>query len=110
MSCALGSRIFLSAFSIALMFSLAGCGGSTAAPTQQTATLASSVDQVSQTELQRQGIPGMTVAVAKNGTILYAQGYGVSDLTTQQATPKEAIFEIGSVSKQFTASLIMQLQ
>jgi D-alanyl-D-alanine carboxypeptidase len=110
MSCALGSRICLSAFSIALTISLAGCGGSATTPAQQSATLASSVDQVAQAELQRQGIPGMTVAVAKNGTMLYAQGYGVSDLTTQLATPKEAIFEIGSVSKQFTAALIMQLQ
>ncbi len=52
----------------------------------------------------------MTIALAKNGTMLYAKGYGLSDLTTQQALEPSAILEIGSITKQFTAALIMQLQ
>src|SRR6202011_5869490 len=38
------------------------------------------------------------------------KGYGVSDLTTRQATQPSTIFEIGSVTKPFTAALIMKLQ
>ena len=41
---------------------------------------------------------------------LYGKGYGVSDLTTQEATQPAVIFEIGSITKQFTAALIMKLQ
>jgi D-alanyl-D-alanine carboxypeptidase len=41
---------------------------------------------------------------------LYVQSYGVSDLTTQQSAQPSTIFEIGSVTKQFTAALIMKLQ
>ncbi len=52
----------------------------------------------------------MTVALAKNGAMLYVKGYGVSDRTTQQATPPGAIFEIGSITKQFTSALIMKLE
>ena len=52
----------------------------------------------------------MTVAVAKNGTLLYVKGYGVTDLTTRAATKPNVIFEIGSITKQFTAALIMKLQ
>ena len=52
----------------------------------------------------------MTVALAKNGTMLYVQGYGVSDLTTSQPTQPADVFEIGSITKQFTAALIMKLQ
>jgi len=41
---------------------------------------------------------------------LYVKGYGVSDLTTQEATQPCVIFEIGSITKQFTAALMMKLQ
>ncbi len=100
--------------SLALTFSLTGCGGSTAAPAppppQQQASLGTTVDAVATAAMDQQKMPGMTVALAKNGTMLYVQGYGVSDLTTRQATPTNEIFEIGSVTKQFTAALIMKLQ
>ncbi len=52
----------------------------------------------------------MTVALAKNGTMLYAKAYGDSDIATQSATEASTIFEIGSITKQFTAALIMKLQ
>ena len=68
------------------------------------------MDTVVQAAMQQQGIPGLTVGLAKNGAMLYAQGYGVSDLTTRQATQPNLVFEIGSITKQFTAALIMKLQ
>ena len=52
----------------------------------------------------------MMVALAKNGTLLYAQAYGNSDIATHSATQTNTIFEIGSITKQFTAALIMKLQ
>ncbi len=60
--------------------------------------------------MQQQGMPGMTVALAKNGAMLYVQAYGVSNLSTSKATQTSSIFEIGSLTKQFTAALIMKLQ
>jgi D-alanyl-D-alanine carboxypeptidase len=72
--------------------------------------LGSMVDGVVQAAMQQQNIPGMTVALAKNGSIEYAQAYGVSDLMTQQPTQSSDIFEIGSITKQFTAALIMKQQ
>jgi CubicO group peptidase (beta-lactamase class C family) len=102
--------VFLISLAIALV--LVGCGGSSAysPPGQQGASLGGTVDAVVRAAMQQQGIPGMTVALAKKGTILYVQGYGVSDLTTRQATQPSVIFEIGSITKQFTAALIMKLQ
>jgi D-alanyl-D-alanine carboxypeptidase len=102
--------VFLISLAIALV--LVGCGGSSAysPPGQQEAPLGGTVDAVVRAAMQQQGIPGMTVALAKKGTMLYAQGYGVSDLTTRQATQQSVIFEIGSITKQFTAALIMKLQ
>src|ERR1700731_15820 len=99
-----------SLFFIGLAIAFTGCGGSHAPPPPQASSLGNGVDGVAQAAMQQQGMPGMTVALAKNGTMLYVQGYGVSDLTTRQATQASTIFEIGSVTKQFTAALIMKLQ
>jgi CubicO group peptidase (beta-lactamase class C family) len=104
-----GSLSSILLVSLAIALTLAGCGGSSAPPPQQ-ASLGSTVDGVAQAAMQQQGMPGMTVALAKNGTMLYTQGYGVSDLTTRQAMQPGVIFEIGSITKQFTAALIMKLQ
>ena len=52
----------------------------------------------------------MTVALAKNGTILYAQAYGSADLATQAPAQTSTIFEIGSITDEFTAALILKLQ
>jgi CubicO group peptidase (beta-lactamase class C family) len=60
--------------------------------------------------MQQQGVPGMTIALGKNGTILYAKAYGVSNVATRLTTQTGTIFEVGSITKQFTAALIMKLQ
>ena len=94
---------------IGLPLGLAGCGGSSA-PTQPVASLSSTVDAVVNAALQQQSMPGVEVALAKNGTILYAHAYGFSNLIARQATQTDTIFQIGSITKQFTAALIMKLQ
>ncbi|HLZ33978.1 MAG TPA: serine hydrolase domain-containing protein [Nitrospira sp.] len=96
----------------ALAFGLAGCGGGSTSSTTSTqpATLGETVDAVAKTAMLQQHIPGMTVALGKSGQLLYVGAYGVSDTGTSQATQPGTIFEIGSITKQFTAALIMQLQ
>jgi D-alanyl-D-alanine carboxypeptidase len=94
-----------------LAFTGCGGGGSTTAPVlPQTLSLSSVVDPLASSAMKQQGIPGMTVALAKNGTMLYAKAYGDSDIATQSAAETSTIFEIGSITKQFTAALIMKLQ
>jgi D-alanyl-D-alanine carboxypeptidase len=88
-----------------------GGGGSNSVPPQpQTLSLGSLVDSLANSAIKQQGIPGMTVALAKNGNVLYAQAYGESDIATKSVTQTSTIFELGSITKQFTAALIMKLQ
>ena len=107
-----GLRLTVSLVFVAVALALVGCGGSSGSPPllPPSASLGAAVDAVAHAAMQQQGIPGMTVAVAKKGTMLYAQGYGVSNLTTLQTTQPGVIFELGSITKQFTAALIMKLQ
>jgi D-alanyl-D-alanine carboxypeptidase len=81
-----------------------------AASNSPSGSLGSIVDGVVASEMQTQGLPGMTVAVAKDGSVLYTQGYGYSDLGTCQPIQANAELQIGSVTKQFTAAAILQLQ
>lgn len=102
-------RFSIFSLSISFLLYLGGCGGKESS-SSSSASLGATVDSVAKTAMKQQGIPGMTVALAKNGTMLYVQAYGVSDLSNRIATKPITVFQIGSITKQFTASLIMQLQ
>jgi D-alanyl-D-alanine carboxypeptidase len=54
-------------------------------------------------------LPGMSLVVAKNGTIVKAGGYGLADRERQVAPTPDTVYKIGSVSKQFIATGIMLL-
>jgi D-alanyl-D-alanine carboxypeptidase len=54
-------------------------------------------------------VVGLAVKVVSKGTTLLDSGYGFSDLEGKQPLPANAIFRIGSITKQFTAAAILQL-
>ncbi len=51
--------------------------------------------------------PGGVVAVVRNGKVIFARGYGMASLEHSTAITEETIFDVGSVSKQFTAFAIV---
>jgi len=59
--------------------------------------------------MQRQHIPGLSLLVARDGRILRAQGYGLSNVELQVPVKPETVFQSGSVGKQFTATAVMML-
>ena len=54
--------------------------------------------------------PGATVAVIRGGDIVYQKGFGMADLERGVSITTESVFEIGSISKQFTAMCILLLE
>jgi CubicO group peptidase (beta-lactamase class C family) len=50
------------------------------------------------------------VLVAQKGNILLEKGYGYKDVTQKTKVDANSLFQYGSVTKQFTAALIMYLQ
>ena len=54
--------------------------------------------------------PGASVVIVKDGEIIFCKGYGVSDIDAGTlVTGTETVFEIGSISKLFTWTALMQL-
>jgi CubicO group peptidase (beta-lactamase class C family) len=67
------------------------------------------VDEHVRSEIQKQRIPGVALAVIKNGQIILAKGYGFANVEHQVPVKPETIFQSGSVGKQFTAMAVMML-
>lgn len=73
------------------------------------AQIANIVDGAIRPLIQQNNIPGMAVAVAYNGENAF-YNYGVASRKTRQPVTAATLFEIGSVSKTFTATLASYAQ
>lgn len=69
----------------------------------------SDVDAVVQKLAESKQIPGAAVAVVRDGKIILAKGYGAENIETKTPADENTVYEIASVTKQFTAAAIMLL-
>lgn len=67
------------------------------------------LDNIVQEYIDSQWIAGATMIVAKNGTIVYHQALGFSDISTHAKMKKDNIFRIASQTKAITSAGIMIL-
>jgi CubicO group peptidase (beta-lactamase class C family) len=79
-------------------------------PTANDPVVKMKIDRFVSGEMSRQKIPGMAVAVVKNGEAVVAKGYGFANLEHQVPVTTHSIFQSGSVGKQFTAAAIVHLE
>lgn len=81
------------------------CSGQTP-PINDLATVA---DRAAERAMTIKLAPGVVVLVASHGRVVFLRGYGVLDLKSRRLVTPKTHFEIGSVTKQFTATAIMLL-
>ncbi len=55
-------------------------------------------------------IPGLAIAIVKDGKVVYMKGFGVKDLETKEPVDENTLFMIASNSKLFTATSLAQLE
>ncbi len=60
--------------------------------------------------MRRFKVPGLAISISKEGKILYEKGFGARDLEKNLPMTPDTLIGIGSVSKSFTAFLILKLQ
>src|SRR5438270_958225 len=95
--------------SVKLIFSLAVLAAGLSGPIRAQDAIATKVDDYIRAEMHRQQVPGLSLAVAKDGQIILAKGYGFANVEHQVPVKPETIFQSGSMGKQFTATAVMML-
>lgn len=62
-----------------------------------------------QSVVEQQRIPGLAIAVAKEGAMLWSEGFGFANLELQAPVTPHTRFRIASISKSLTATCVMRL-
>jgi CubicO group peptidase (beta-lactamase class C family) len=73
------------------------------------ATTTSQIDAAAAEVLKTTGVPSASVAVVAGGKIAYVKAYGEARLEPSMAAEPEMQYSIGSISKQFTAAMVLFL-
>ena len=70
---------------------------------------ADAVDEYVQAEMKKRQIPGLALAVIRDGQVVKLKGYGFANLEHDVPATPDTVFKLASVTKQFTATAIMLL-
>lgn len=71
--------------------------------------ISDSLDNYINTGMADWHIPGLAIAIIKDGKTIVMRGYGVKDLTTKEPVDENTLFQIASNSKLFTGTALAQL-
>ena len=83
--------------------------GPLAAQAALSPTTRAQIDSAARIVLAATGAPSVSIAVVRNGTIVYTNAYGLARLEPQAPAMPSMRYSIGSISKQFTATAILLL-
>lgn len=95
-------RFSAPAVALALALPLLGA----AAPAPVPAAVGTTVQKI----VTATGVPGLQVLIVDHGKVAYSAAYGVRNLKSKAPVDEHTRFEIGSITKQFTAAAILQLK
>ncbi len=70
---------------------------------------ADEIDDLINAQIKKRNIPGLSIAVIRDGKLIRAAGYGLANIELNVAATKDTVYEIGSISKQFTSEAVMLL-
>ena len=59
--------------------------------------------------MAKYNIPGLSLAISRQGKMVYAKGYGMADREKNEQVTTESLFRIASLSKWVTSTAIMKL-
>jgi D-alanyl-D-alanine carboxypeptidase len=77
----------------------------THAPTE----LAAFVESVAGSAIEKDGVVGMSIGVARHDQVLYRGGFGMANAELQVPASADTVYRIGSITKEFTAAGVLLL-
>jgi len=82
-----------------------------AVPAAELASLSpADLDRYVAAVVEAQHAVGVTVGVMHQGHLIFAKGYGLANVAAKTPVAPDTLFAIGSVTKQFTCAVALQLQ
>jgi CubicO group peptidase (beta-lactamase class C family) len=67
------------------------------------------IDGFVEAEMERSGVPGVAVAVVHDDEVVFAEGYGVREVGTEEPVSADTVFQIASLSKPVTGTAVAAL-
>jgi CubicO group peptidase (beta-lactamase class C family) len=90
---------------LALLFVCVFPTGARAQPTRPD----DAVDAYVRDEMERRRIPGLSLAVIRDGRVATTRGYGFADLRTRAPAGPATVYQIASITKVFAGAAVMAL-
>src|SRR5258708_20648238 len=101
-------RFLIHSFTFAIIVAFVNLNAT--AQTQLSADLTEKIDKVATDTLAKTGVPSASIAIVKDGQIVFVKAYGDARLDPKTPATPQMRYSIGSISKQFTAAAILLLQ
>jgi CubicO group peptidase (beta-lactamase class C family) len=73
------------------------------------ATLVPQFDAYAEKTFNQSGVPGMAVAIVKDDKVVYLRCFGVKNVTTNEPVGPDTRFQLASISKSVTATMIASM-
>jgi D-alanyl-D-alanine carboxypeptidase len=67
------------------------------------------IDDYVSAVMKKRHIPGVSIAIVKDGKLVEAKGYGLANVELSVPATEKTVYQLASVTKQFTATAIMML-
>lgn len=92
-----------------LLLALAATASAQAVPDPADASRAEAVDAYVRGAMEKKHVPGVSIAVVRDGRVVLAKGYGLADAEQDVPATADTVYQLASVTKTFTASAVMML-
>lgn len=69
----------------------------------------SAITQIAEAAIASGVTPGLQISVGERDQVHFSRGFGLANLETETAVAKTSVFRIGSITKEFTAALLLSL-
>src|SRR5688500_17572896 len=104
-----GTRLLFAAMTAALSTALPISASAAQSPQQPSKdVVAARVDSMARAYMAEKGPASMSVAISRGSETLVQRAWGVADIATKRPVTAASVYKIGSVSKQFTAVLLLK--
>ena len=108
--------LFTSTIMISALTVLSGCASTLQAPEKSVTRLRGDytytkqyISWLIQKEMKKHKVTGLSIALVDDQQIVWSEGFGYADLANNVPASSETVYMVGSISKLFTATAVMQL-